>query len=67
MSEIDTEKIKEPHADIMCRSIRKGLDGFYSDPENRRRFEEWKKAREEKYGRQEEDMRLPARHSADNR
>lgn len=56
MSGIDTEKIKEPYVEIMCKTISRGLDGFYSDPENRRRFEEWKKAREEKNGRQEEDL-----------
>lgn len=44
----NTEAIKEPAFRGLARSIRKGLDEFYSDPENRKRFEEWKKAREEK-------------------
>lgn len=51
MSGINTEKIKEPYVEILCKKICKGLDSFYSDPENRRRFEEWKKAREENNGR----------------
>lgn len=45
---INTESIKEPAFKGLSRSIRKGLDEFYSDPENRKKFEEWKKAREEK-------------------
>lgn len=45
---INTETIKEPAYRGMARSIRKGLDEFYSVPENRKKFEEWKKVRVEK-------------------
>lgn len=42
---INTELIKEPAGKGMARSIRKGLDAFYADPENRKKFEEWQEKR----------------------
>lgn len=34
----------------LSKSAYNGLDAFYADPGNRRRFEEWKKERERKNG-----------------
>ena len=41
-----SEDISESALKAMARSIRSGLDAFYADPENKRRYEEWKKQRE---------------------
>ena len=43
---IDIEQIGEHEAKAIAKSIAKGLDAFYADPENRERFEEWKKKRQ---------------------
>lgn len=34
--------------DRLYRTIIEGLESFYSDPENMKAFEEWKRKREEK-------------------
>jgi hypothetical protein len=43
---IDIKQISEPEAKAIAKSVAKGLDAFYADPENRERFEEWKKKRQ---------------------
>ncbi len=35
--------ISDVQANILARSIYKEIQSFYSDPENVRKFEEWKK------------------------
>lgn len=35
-------------ANNLARSVYKSIQSFYSDPENVRKFEEWKKEREKK-------------------
>lgn len=44
---INTEQISEYEAKTLAKSIANGLDGFFAKPENRERFEEWKKRRDE--------------------
>lgn len=36
-----------PDARFMCRRIREAMVEFYRDPENVRRYEEWKSSRKE--------------------
>ncbi len=44
---IECDKIEESAGKGLARAVLSGLDKFYSDPENRERFERWKKEREE--------------------
>ena len=43
---IDIEQISDHESKALAKSIANGLDGFYAKPENRERFEEWKRRRE---------------------
>ena len=43
MSNINVNEAGEALVRASGQVILKGLDSFFSDPENRRRFEEWKK------------------------
>lgn len=45
MSNINVNEAGEALVRASGQVILKGLDSFFSDPENRRRFEEWKKRR----------------------
>lgn len=45
-NKIDLSQVPDHAWNGMARKVRSGLDGFYSDPENRKRFEEWKRKRE---------------------
>lgn len=42
---IDISQMSKTAGINLSRSIRKGLDAFYADPDNRRRFEEWQRSR----------------------
>ncbi len=44
---INTEQISEYEAKTIAKSILNGLGTFFGNPENRERFEEWKKRRDE--------------------
>lgn len=46
MAKINLDEVPETSLKELARTVKGGLDGFYADPENRKRFEEWKKARE---------------------
>ena len=43
---IDIEQLSDHESKALAKSIAKGLDAFYADPENRERLEEWKKKRQ---------------------
>ena len=47
MAEINIEDVPETSLKAMARTVKGGLDSFYADPENRKRFEEWKKKKDE--------------------
>ena len=42
MPHIDVEKIPKIEMRSICKALIAGMEAFYSDPENMRRFEEWK-------------------------
>lgn len=45
---IDCTQIPRVQMDILCRTLHAGIERFYSDPENLRRYEAWlQKCREE--------------------
>lgn len=41
---IDISQIPKIEMDLLCATILEAAQKFYEDPENRRRFEEWKKS-----------------------
>ena len=47
MAKINIEDVPENSLNAMARKVKGGLDSFYADPGNRKRFEEWKKKRDE--------------------
>lgn len=38
---IDCTQIPRVQMDILCRTLLAGIERFYSDPENLRRYEAW--------------------------
>ena len=40
--------MNEIQTNILARSVYKSIQSFYSEPENMKKFEEWKKEREKK-------------------
>lgn len=47
-TKINIEEVPEASLAGLARTVRSGLDGFYSKPENRKKFEAWKRAKEAK-------------------
>lgn len=46
MAYIIDEKIPKIQIDILSRTLLTAMERFYSDPDNLRRFEEWKQSEE---------------------
>lgn len=42
---IDVSQIPKVELDILCATFLEAVQRFYEDPENRRRFEEWRSKR----------------------
>lgn len=55
---INVEELRGYVGSVLAQDICKGLDAFYSDPEHRRQFAEWK-AKREGAGVQEEKPAAP--------
>ena len=45
--EIDINQIPPYQMWLLCKSILEACQKFYSDPENVKKYEEWKRAKEE--------------------
>ena len=43
---IDVIRIPAIEVKILCRTLLDAVERFYSDPENRRRFEAWRQSKE---------------------
>ena len=46
MAYVSDEKIPKIQVDILSRTLLTAMERFYSDPDNLRRFEEWKQSEE---------------------
>ena len=48
---IEYEKIPNVQMSALCRALLAGMEQFYADPENRRRYEEWLRKEADKGGK----------------